>query len=199
MTKIKKAKAAPKVYEFTVSLEGTSPVVWRKFLAHEIINLDELHLLIQMTMGWEAKHLFEFVFGDKIYAHPAHADEMNLESTEGILLSDVLGGGKEFSYIYDFGDYWKHKVEITNVLEHDPRLNYPACIAGENACPPEDCGGPGGYEELKEVLTGKKSDEKDEMLEWVGGFFSPNTFDPNFVNKHLLWADFESEFDEQEH
>lgn len=150
-------------------------------------------------MGWEARHLFEFDFNGTVYAHPEHADEMDIKSTEDVIFSEALGSLKEFSYVYDFGDYWKHKVEISNVLEHDPRLKYPVCIAGENACPPEDCGGPGGFEELKKVLTGKKSDEKDEMLEWVGGFFSPNTFDPNFVNKHLLWNDHDPELDFLEH
>lgn len=68
------------------------------------------------------------------------------------------------------------------------RLNYPICVGGENACPPEDCGGIHGFEELKKTLTGKDSEEKDEMLAWMGGFYNPKTFDPNFVNKHFLWG-----------
>lgn len=196
MSKSKKEKFAPKVYEFTVTLEKTSPIVWRRFLAHEIINLDELHLLIQMTMGWEDRHLFDFRFGDKIYAHPDHAEEIGVISTEGVLLAEALNGQKKFTYTYDFGDGWRHTVEITNVFSHDPRMTYPVCTAGENACPPEDCGGPHGYEELKKVLKDKNSEHQDEMLEWVGGFFSPNTFDPNFVNKHFLWNDGDSEIDD---
>ncbi len=68
-------------------------------------------------------------------------------------------------------------------------MNYPACIAGENACPPEDCGGIPGFEDLKSTLAGKESQEKDELLTWLGGFYNPTTFDPNFVNKYLLWTE----------
>ena len=55
----------PKVYELTVSLPETSPLVWRKFLVHEIIPLAEIHMLIQLTMGWNDKHSYEFKFKDK--------------------------------------------------------------------------------------------------------------------------------------
>ena len=194
MAKKKKApRAPPRVYEFTISLEDTSPLVWRRCLAHEIINLDELHMLIQMTMGWEAKHLYEFEIGDQIYTSPENADESHSENAEDFLLQDVLEDHREFTYAYDFGDGWQHKVKITNIFEHDTRLKYPLCTGGENACPPEDCGGPGGFEDLKKILSGKDCDEKSELMNWVGGFFNPTTFDPNFVNRFLLWADIDPE------
>lgn len=178
-----------KVLEFKVSLQGTSPVVWRSFLAHEFIELPELHMLIQMSMGWQAYHLYEFKINDKSYTDAESALEMKAVSDEGVLLCDILGSSKKFSYIYDFGDGWKHEVQITKTLEHDPRVNYPVCTGGENACPPEDCGGPPGFERLKQTLAGKDSEEKDELLSWVGGYYNPSTFDPNFVNRYFLWAD----------
>lgn len=168
-------------------------MVWRRFLAHEIINLDELHMLIQMTMGWEANHLYEFTIGKKKYASSEHADESDAESAEDFSLIEVLGDSRKFSYLYDFGDQWNHEIEITGTLEHDPSRMYPVCVAGENACPPEDCGGPPGFEELKQVLAGEDSEEKAERLEWLGGFYYPFSFDPNFVNRYLLWADGDSD------
>lgn len=190
--KVVTKKKNPKVYEFTVSLVKTTPQVWRKVLAHEFIELGELHMIIQMSMGWQASHLYSFLINGKTYCgHAETAEDIGAEETEGVLLCDVLGTTKVFQYTYDFGDNWVHYIEIKQVLEHDPRINYPACIDGENACPPEDCGGPHGFEELKKVLAGPASEEKDEMLTWVGGFYNPTTFDPNFVNQHLLWADVE--------
>ena len=190
MTKKKSAaRKTPKVYEFTISLLNTNPLVWRKFLAHEFIELPDLHMLIQMTMGWEARHLYSFEINKKTYSDGDSASEMNILDDEGVLLCDVLGNTTKFIYIYDFGDHWLHQVEVTKTLDHDPRLNYPICIGGENACPPEDCGGIGGFEQLKATLIGKDSEEKTEMLTWLGGFYNPATFDPNFVNKHFLWAD----------
>ncbi len=193
--KVKKSKS-PKVYEFTVSLEGITPVVWRKFLIHEFIELSELHMLIQMTMGWEAKHLYMFEINGLSYSDLETAEEQDVNDAEGTLLCDVIGSSKEFSYTYDFGDDWRHKVEVTAELEHDPRINYPICIGGENACPPEDCGGIHGFHKLKKVLRGKDSEEKDNIIEWLGGFYDPTSFDPNFVNKHMLWGDLY--FDEME-
>jgi len=50
---------------------------------------------------------------------------------------------------------------------------YPACIAGEGACPPEDSGGAYGFEQLKELLAGPPSAERDEMAEWAGDDYDP--------------------------
>lgn len=183
-------RKAPKVYELKVSLMGTAPLVWRSFLAHDFIELSELHMLIQMTMGWENSHLYEFKINGKSYSDAESSEEMdNYLDADGTLLCDVLTDSTEFEYIYDFGDGWQHKVEIVKSLEHDPRMNYPTCIGGENACPPEDCGGVHAFSEFKKVIAGKNGAAKDELLTWVGGFYNPTTFDPNLVNRLLLWAD----------
>ena len=180
------SKKKPKVYEFTVTLVDTEPAVWRKFLAHEFIELTELHLLIQAVMGWSNSHGYQFEIGDEDYTD-THGEETEKTDINGLELRDVLRKEKVFQYIYDFGDYWEHEVKITKVLEDDSRMTYPVCIGGENACPPENCGGTGGFEGLKETLAGPDSPEKDEMLSFVGGFYNPKTFDPNFVNKNSLW------------
>jgi len=191
----KKNTAKPNVYQFKVSLKGTTPLVWRGFLAHEFIELIELHDLIQVTMGWKNCHLYSFEIGQKTYSNmdddvgfDMGADNKTLDS-EGQLLCDVLKGSKLFTYIYDFGDGWVHDVEIVKTLEHDLRMIYPVCIDGDNACPPEDCGGVDGFDELKRVLAGAKCVEQDELLEWLGGYYNPFTFDPNIINQHFLWAD----------
>ncbi len=178
----------PKVYEFTVSLVGSAPRVWRRFLAHEVIHLNELHILIQMVMGWQAKHVFEYRFGDTAYMAPEYSEDTGAKDLEGVTLQQALGSLKKFSYVYDFGDYWNHEIEITKVLDHNPSLIYPVCIGGENACPPEDIGGLEGYANLKKALKGEAVGDAEDLLEQVGGFFDPTTFDPNFVNRYMLWA-----------
>lgn len=193
MAKKKKSSKNPKVYEFTVTLKDTSPAVWRKFLAHEFIELGELHMLIQMSMDWDAKHLYSFEINGKTYSDTESAIEMNCIDAEATLLCDVINKSKKFHYTYDFGDNWLHEVEITKILDHDPRMKYPVCTGGENACPPEDCGGVGGFEDLKSTLAGPDSEEKNEILSWLGGFYNPHTFDANFINKHFLWIDAEDD------
>ena len=78
------------------------------------------------------------------------------------------------AYADSNGDGWHHQIEITQVIDHDPRIQYPVCIVGEN---------------FKTVLVGKNTPEKNELLTWVGGYYNPNSFDPNFVNRHFLWAE----------
>jgi hypothetical protein len=85
-------------------------------------------------------------------------------------------------YVYDFGDDWVHKVVVEKVLPADPRISYPVCVAGKRACPPEDCGGVWGYREFLAAISDPDHPEHEEMLEWVGGAFDPEEFDPsNFI------------------
>jgi hypothetical protein len=74
------------------------------------------------------------------------------EGEEGTLDDDVrldqLLAQKcdELWYEYDFGDGWDHRLVVEEVLEEPPSTA--RCTGGRMACPPEDCGGIGGYEEL---------------------------------------------------
>ena len=85
-------------------------------------------------------------------------------------------------------------MKIINILEIDSRMNYPAFIAGENACPPKNCGGPNSFENLKKIIAGKGSKEKDELLLWLGGFYNPITFDQYFFNRYILWSEEDRNF-----
>jgi len=51
--------------------------------------------------------------------------------------------------------------------------SYPACVAGKRSCPPEDCGGPWGYQHLMAVLA---DPAHPEQVEWVGEEFDPDAF-----------------------
>ena len=72
---------------------------------------------------------------------------------------------------------WEHELVVEARTVAEDGQAYPACIAGEGACPPEDCGGVYGFAELKEVLAGPDSEKRDEMQEWVGEDFDPAHFD----------------------
>jgi hypothetical protein len=88
-------------------------------------------------------------------------------------------------YEYDFGDDWVHEVEVDERLGSDARLSYPLCIGGSRACPPEDCGGPSGYEELLAGLADPRDPQHEELLTWVGGHFDREGFDVNRTNRAL--------------
>ena len=58
---------------------------------------------------------------------------------------------------------------------------YPQCIGGKRTCPPEDCGGVCGYENLLEIIANPKHPEYQERMEWLGDSFNPEEFDPKLI------------------
>ena len=86
------------------------------------------------------------------------------------------------SYVYDFGDSWEHKIQLEKILPGEKGVEYPICIKGKRACPPEDCGGVWGYAELLEIIKDPKHEEYEEMMEWLGEEFDPDHFDVKEVS-----------------
>lgn len=81
------------------------------------------------------------------------------------------------SYAYDFGNGWEHDIILEAISEAGTGLKYPRVVAGERACPPEDVGGPPGYESFLAAIADPRHDDHGRMLEWVGGRFDPEAFD----------------------
>ena len=153
-----------------------NPPVWRQVLIPAAYPLSRVHRAVQAAMGWENCHMHAFQIGKTTYG-PDPEDELGYADETKARLADVARVRTRIGYEYDFGDGWEHElvVEARTVAEADQ--TYPACIAGKGACPPEDCGGIYGFAELKEVLAGPDSEERDEMLEWVDDDFDPAHFD----------------------
>jgi len=74
---------------------------------------------------------------------------------------------------------------LEKILPPEPGVRYPRCIGGARACPPEDCGGTGGYENFLAAIRDPGHEEHEEMLEWIGGEFDPEEFDLEEVNEEL--------------
>ena len=93
--------------------------------------------------------------------------------------------GRRFRYVYDLGDGWMHDILVEAIQAPKTPLKYPVCLAGERACPPEDCGRLPGYAALLETLSDPTHPEHEDMVEWVGGGFDPEAFDLAKVNRKL--------------
>jgi hypothetical protein len=107
------------------------------------------------------------------------------KSSRRVKLEDVLlRPGASILYLYDFGDSWLHRVDLEATSRPRPSQTYPLCIAGERACPPEDCGGVGGYEELCQALANPKHPEHQAMKDWAGEY-DPEGFDLQVINQLL--------------
>jgi hypothetical protein len=137
-------------------------------------------------MGWTDSHLHSFEIRGEHFGVPSPEDWTPLRDERRARLADVLAAPKERAlYTYDFGDDWEHEIVVEKILQPEPEVRYPVCVAGRRACPPEDVGGPWGYERLIEALSDPTDPEREEYLDWLGGSFDPKAFDLAETN-HLL-------------
>lgn len=176
-------KARPAVLQLQIVLKDVAPKVWRRVLVPADAGLDLVHLVLNEAMGWTNSHLHQFEIAARSFGDPSLDDEpAQYEDERRFTLGELVQAGDRFVYEYDFGDGWEHLVTAEKALPPDPRWVYPVCIGGSNACPPEDCGGPPGYERLLEALT---NDDDDDLVRWIGGFFDPKGFDVNRTNQAI--------------
>ena len=102
-------------------------------------------------------------------------------------LNKALGGGVVFTWIYDFGDHWTHKIHVERVndMPAELKLRSPMCLAGSGACPPEDVGGAPGYAEFLRAIADPEHPQHDDMTEWIEGPFDPEAFNVQEVQDRL--------------
>ncbi len=177
------------VFQFKISLNDSSPKIWRQILVPKSYSFFELHCAIQDAMGWTDSHLHAFYISQKGTTQPLAIqfpdaenetywpDRESLDEREEKIEKYFGNQIKQCQYSYDFGDGWDHTILFEKELSKDNKLEYPACLKGENACPPDDCGGLGGYDRLLTILKNSKSPEYREMCEWMG-IESGDEFDP---------------------
>ncbi len=187
--KSKKAGAAValrEIYQIKVSLMDIDPPVWRRILVPGSIRLDAFHTVLQIVMGWTDTHLHGFIDGDMHYGIPDGDSPDDEKDERRYRLNQLMKQGKKsIIYEYDFGDGWEHRIVLEKILPFDGKMEVPQCLDGQRACPPEDCGGPPGYEDFLDAITDPSNPEHDSMLDWVGGEFDPELFDLKEVNELL--------------
>lgn len=182
-------KKFDQVYQFKITLRDIKPPIWRRIQVPETYTFWDLHVAIQDAMGWSDYHLHEFEITD-----PSTGLKVNIGIPDEDFGREILLGWKQkiadyFSmgnrladYVYDFGDNWEHIIKLEKILPRDENVDYPKCIAGKRACPPEDCGGIWGYENFLEIINDPDNEEYEDMIEWVGGEFDPEHFDVKEVS-----------------
>lgn len=178
--------AVSQVHQLKITLKGIRPPIWRRIQVPSTTTLAQLHLLLQGVMGWSNYHLHEFIIDGEHYGEASPDDYEPTQPEARVVLGKMFPeAGWKFRYWYDFGDDWTHDILVEKILPADPAQIYPQCLTGKRACPPEDCGGPYGYQELLEILKDPSDPEHQERLEWLGGDFDPEAFDLDEVNRFL--------------
>jgi hypothetical protein len=178
----------PAVHRVKVTLRGAKPPIWRRLEVPSGITLLRLHHAVQAAFGWEDDHLWVFETPAGQYGNAGR--DLGHRSASSAKLSDVAAfTGDRIRYTYDFGDDWEHDISVEDVLPAEPGVAYPRCTAGRRACPPEDCGGIWGYQDLLEVLADPRHAEHAAALEWLGlgsaAELDPAHFDLGEVNDAL--------------
>ncbi len=176
------------VLQLYVELLEVQPPVWRRLLVAADSTFWDLHVAIQNAMGWADAHLHLFVFGEPddenrlLLGLPTEFDEVGTVAGWTVAVTDLISPERPHTrYEYDFGDGWSHMVSLEGIFPADSAGTYPRCVAGARCCPPEDVGGVSGYEQFLEAIGDPTHAEHDAYLQWCGGAFDPERFDPAAV------------------
>jgi tetratricopeptide (TPR) repeat protein len=173
------------IYQLKITLKDVKPPIWRRFLIESDATLYKLFLVLLNGMGWVGGHLHGFEINGKHYGEPDPEDEF-FEDTineKKVKLNNVIQAeGDRFIFEYDYGDGWEHEVVVEKILPCEEGVKYPVCLEGARACPPEDCGGPFGYEDLVKAIKNPKHPKHKSYLKWLDRKFDPERFDPKEAN-----------------
>ena len=179
-------KAPSATLQLHIELRGTKPKIWRRVLVPATVTLARLHHVIQAAFGWSGGHLHEFMAGEQRYGTPdPDYDTPGSVQSERTKLTSALQHAATIDYVYDFGDYWHHRIKLEKMLPSDTQIKLPRCLGGANATPPDDCGGVPGYYEFVAAVTDPNHPEHAEMVQWIGRPWDPAEFDISLVNAWL--------------
>jgi hypothetical protein len=177
-------KSFKEVYQFKIMLKDIHPPVWRRIQVPETYTFWDLHVAIQDAMGWLDYHLHEFQAlnprngkSESIGIPEDEPGEIEIIAGWERKLSDYFNpDNSKASYLYDFGDGWEHEIKLEKIMPREKNRSYPLCLDGQRACPPEDCGGVSGYQDLLEILANPRHKKYQQTLEWLGDEFNPEHF-----------------------
>jgi hypothetical protein len=187
------AKKPAVIYQLKIQLQGSKPPIWRRVEVLSDITLDTFHEVIQAAMGWDDSHMHNFEQNDRIFEpnndFMSDGFDMEGEDESKFTLEQLLTTPKQkLEYTYDFGDSWEHTITLEKIVQPDSAAQYPRCIKGKNACPPDDCGGIWGYYEMLEAIKDPEHPDHEDMTEWLEEDFDPNEFDLEEANIRLKYS-----------
>lgn len=194
-----KPRRTQESFRFRVELLGIAPLIWREIEVASSYSFWDLHVAIQDAMGWLDYHLHAFRIEDPETGERIEIGIPDEDFDDGIptlpgweiqVRSYLNEPGQTVDYEYDFGDGWNHQVLLKEIVPRESDTAKPICVAGERACPPEDCGGILGYQTVLEAISDPTHEEHDDILRWLGGTFDPECFDAatvKFDDPHQRW------------
>jgi Plasmid pRiA4b ORF-3-like protein len=168
-----------------VEIDDVTPCVVRIVDVPADIRLDDLHFVLQIAIGWQNGHPFEFRIGDTAWGQTDRDAGIDRIPAEQCTLADILAVGDTFKYDYVLGEDWEHTVTLLSRALAQPDVRYPHLLSAAGRCPPADIGGPVGYETYLRSIADPNSVDHDEMLDFDAPDFDPNTIDTAVLRQNL--------------
>jgi hypothetical protein len=173
------------IARLAVEIDDVTPRVLRVVEVPIDMRLDDLHFVLQIAIGWQNCHPFEFRIGDAAWGQQDRDADINPAPAEQATLADILAHGGTFQYDYVFSESWQHTVTLLARAAAAADLHYPNLVSAEGRCPPADIGGPIGYETYLRTIADPASLNHDDMLAFDEPDFDPHTVDAATLRKNL--------------
>ncbi len=181
-----------KAFQLKIAIKNAKPPIWRRVIVPAGITFSQLSMILNKVMGWSGYHLFEFEFyhlelrlieDAEEFAEDGYGPFDYLEARD-TFIREYLEENEWFTYTYDLGDDWQHRVTIEKVIS-DYANDYPQVLKYKGDCPVEDCGGIYGYYDCLEIISDKSHPDYEERLAWMKSQGYPDEYDMEAVNEEL--------------
>lgn len=199
-----------KAYEIKVTIKNSKPPIWRKIIVPAGINFMQFHNIIQVAFEWLNYHMYEFSFkelAETITNNKESCEEYAYYMSEegkrsfkdlvgftphhnavlyakDVTIDKYFEMVKRVTYVYDFGDWWEHTIEILNCIDNY-EYDYPQITKFKQVSPPDDCGGIYGYYEFLEQYLDKSNPEQQSIAEWAHGQGYHDEYDIDTINEEM--------------
>ena len=144
--------------------------VWRRIVIPADWVFEEFSDVIQVSMGWEFQHVWEFANVEhEATEHIVEDDEDYTFNDKPLLAYEVQlqdkfkNRGDQYFYTYDLSDEWKHRITLEEIIADESDVA--ELLAGEGECPPEDIGGPVMYAELVKIAGNPEYEDEYNFRE----------------------------------
>jgi hypothetical protein len=179
-------KAPERVFTLRLSVVGTTPQVWRRLIVRESMWLSRLHDSIQVLFDWFDYQTHAFNLDDLRFVNPLKRESLSIEDDRDVTLADLdLEHRERFTYGYHFGEGWQVEIRVEKTSTIEKGFQYPNCLAGERAGPPEDCGGLEAFHDMLACIKEPDTELGREWLEWLGPDYDPDGCVIEKINKSL--------------
>lgn len=181
-----------KAYQLKIAIKNSHPPIWRRCIVPAGITFSQLSIILNKVMGWNGYHLSEFEFyhlGLQLREDDGFDDffpygEFDLLDSSKTYINEYMENQGWFTYTYDFGDDWQHRVTIEKIIK-DYSNNYPCVLKFKGACPIEDCGGIEGYYNCLDIMNNPAHTEYTETVKWTKSQMYMEEYDMEAVNGDL--------------